>query len=66
MQIGQKFSVHQVNQIIDKVVPLVVGNEEDEAIIRFVLQLCEEKCSNAHEFTQFVEKVLKAAAAWQR
>lgn len=58
----EKFNAAQIESIIDKVVPLVAA-PEDHGFFRGVLYCKADSCGSSAEFTAFIAKLLKTAAA---
>lgn len=55
------FDAAQIENIIDKVVPLVAGKDDHE-FFRGVLHCKAESCQSSAEFTCFIQKLLDTAA----
>lgn len=53
----QKFNGAQIEEIIDRVVPLIV-KPEDHSFFRGILHIKAESCRSSAEFSCFVAKLL--------
>lgn len=59
---AHRLNPQQVEDIINKVAPLIAGNPEDESFFRGVLHCYADSCNNSGQFTSFIANVLKTAA----
>ena len=54
---GIKFNALQIENIINKVVP-IIANEKDHEFFKGILYIKAESCHSSAEFTYFIKKLL--------